>query len=211
MALQENLNQVKAQAQAYAKQLQDQANALVNKVNAQGKDLQAQAKDLQAIVVAAADKSSDVVKTNANKLSGEADSVKGGYAAVLEQLKVFGNVRDVDSLKTAVQGRIEWLPKAGDAVEAEAKKVAEIVVKTGNDLGDVVKGAYAEATGAQKPAKKAAAKKPAAKKTATTAKKTVAKKATAAKKPVAKKATAAKKTVAKKATTAKKTVAKKAD
>lgn len=183
MALQDNIQQTKAQAQAYANKLQAQANELLGKVTAQ-------AKDLQEIVVKTADKSSDTVKKNTSKLGVE-KSVQGGYSAVLGQLKVFGEVRDADSLKTAVQGRIEWLPVAGDAVETEAKKVADVVVKTGTELGDILKAAYGQATGA------APAKKPAAKK-ASPAKKAAAKKP-AAKKPAAKKATAAKKPAAKKA------------
>lgn len=192
MAIQETLTQVKTQATDFGTQLKSQAEAGLER-----------AQELGKAAADAAVKGGTILRDGVQELVKlEGDAIKGGYAAVLQQLKPFAEVRDLEGLKAAANGA--ELTRVGSDFAEQAAKGGDVVTRATNELGELI-GALGQqfsaeaapaveaveevvekaAEEAPKPAKKAATKAKA--KTGTTAKKK-----TTTRKAPAKKAAAAK-------------------
>ena len=170
MAIQDIIKDVRSRVESASKQYQDAFNATLD-VNR---------------------KALTVVRGNARSLANtEVGAAKNLYAAAQAS---FEKARK-DGVRQVANKPSAYLPEGRDQVVAAYKQTIELLVKTGNELSDVVTDGYKTVL-AKLNGKKAATSKPAAKKT--TAKKAAPKKGAAAKKPAARK-TAAKRTTATKA------------
>lgn len=110
-------------------------------------ELATRGQEVSVVVRETASEFGKLVYANSTKLSqAQTAAVKGGYTSVLAQLKLFGDVRGLTSLKGVLKTQAAWLPEARTSYVGSVKSRSELVKEAGTQVSELLKGAFGKIT-----------------------------------------------------------------
>lgn len=121
------------------------AQELTTTVKSTSTELATRGQEAGSVAIETVSEFGKLLYANATKLSeAQASAVKGGYASVLTQVKLFGDVRGLTSLKGVLKTQAAWLPEAKTAYVGNLKSRGELLKDAGSQVSDLFKGAFSK-------------------------------------------------------------------
>lgn len=139
----ELVSKVKSQATSIAEVVKARVQKAGETAKSTKELVTTRSQEISKATVSTSTEVAQIVSASAKKL-GQAQlaAVKGGYAAVLDQLKLFKDVRGLKSLKSVLETQIKWAPEAGKGYVSSVKDRVGIITDASEQISARVKAAF---------------------------------------------------------------------